>query len=157
MFRRHRLTAAATLALLAAATLALAHAPSAATSASAGKAQGDTNLSPIVVNGQNFPLPLALQLIKKGLASPWSTAPDDRYKIVCRVRHSGSILTGVLHCATNAAHFHMHEGLISSGGAERTLTNAGLAMQLGHWVNNHVTNVGELRSTLARLPPPGSS
>lgn len=125
--------------------------------ASGPPAQSGSTLSPIVVDGDSISIPMALQMIKAALARPWSTAPADRYAIVCRILHTESLTSGVLHCETNARHFGINAGMAGNGAAARTFTNAGAALQLGQWVNDHVTNPGELRSLLKRLPPPGSS
>lgn len=165
MVTRLRSSCAVAAAALALATVSLppsaeagAGAAPASASSSHAEAPQTTDLAPIVVNGTSVPLPTALQMLKEALARPWSTASADRYKIVCRVLNGNSMTQRVLHCETNATHFHMNAGLAGGGNsAQMALTNAGIAMQLGKWVDDHVTNVGELERTLKKLPPPGSS
>lgn len=64
-----------------------------------------TQLGTITVEGYQVPMALALQLLKRALQSPWSTASKDRYKMVCRIQPIlGSRFTHLV-CMTNAQHF----------------------------------------------------
>ncbi|MGH8274060.1 MAG: hypothetical protein ACRES9_07385 [Gammaproteobacteria bacterium] len=75
------------------------------------------NLPPMVVEGHRVPLPIALQVIKKGLKLPWTNNLND-YRIRCRVDSSDDSHLPVMYCESNHHHIvrvrRLREGLFNA-------------------------------------------
>lgn len=65
----------------------------------------ERKLPPLVVNGVRIPLPVALQLIKRGLYRSWSQKLADRGLLVCIHRKKPGTLERLLYCETNGSYF----------------------------------------------------
>ena len=116
-----------------------------------------TLLGKIVVEGNHLPLPIALEILKTALRSPWDTSWKDRNKIVCRTR--GLLDTRIwdrriLFCETNQDFFQalyaLHTGL-ETGGPIPVMEDVNQPEAV------RVTRFGLLQRLLAKVPPAGSS
>ncbi len=65
----------------------------------------EKRLKPLVVNGVQIPLPIALQIVKKALKRKWSLSLAARNVLVCDFRQIAGSHMSVLHCNTNSVHF----------------------------------------------------
>ena len=65
----------------------------------------EKKLKPLVVNGVQIPLPIALQIVKTALRRKWSLSLSDRNVLVCDFRQLAGSRMSVLHCNTNSVHF----------------------------------------------------
>gem|GEM_PF-6780212 len=111
-----------------------------------------TRLGRIVVDGADLPLPIALEVLKTALNSPWSTAWKDRNRIVCRLREPlGTHISDrdVLRCASNKEHFQRLANL-------QTDWSFGV-LHMNQPGIVRVIDPGRLRALLAKVPPAGSS
>jgi hypothetical protein len=136
---------------------------------------GVVNLSPIVVNGQHMPFPIALQMVKTGLKRPWSAEPADRNKLVCRFEHIFASHLETLMCETNAQYFGNRTKVQSAllkgestayvdpktgetvSGLQVALERGYLTGSVGEFMDQHSINRGALMTILHYLPPAGSS
>lgn len=132
------------------------------------ESQQAVELSPIVVNGQHMPFPIALQMIKKAISRPWSSARADRDKMVCRFEDMQGSYLQTLHCETNAQHEKLREatqyGLFMATTVRNPACNLYCVLAHGmttlpvlEYVNDHWINRGALMSLLKKLPPADSS
>lgn len=136
--------------------------------------QQAVELSPIVVSGQHMPFPVALQMIKKALSRPWSSARADRDKMVCRFEEMMGSHLQTLRCKTNAQYFRETEQtrmgmfLATSGayGGGPTAMDISRQIETGaipimaevaDWADSTPVNPGALKVLLAKLPPADSS
>lgn len=125
-------------------------------------------LSPIVVNGQHMPFPIALQMIKLALGRPWSSARRDRNKMVCRFEYIPGSHLQTLRCETNAEHEQAAAATQLGFFLATTVRNphCNLYCVLAHgmaylpvmrYVNDRWINRGALLALLGKLLPAGSS
>lgn len=130
--------------------------------------QRQVQLSPIVVNGQHMPLPLALQMIRTALKRPWSSSRADRDKMVCRFEFMQGSHLQTLRCETNARHQQVAEDTkfgFLGGLATRSvgcdlycvLVNKAPPFPVMHYVDQHQISRGALLKLMKKLPPAGSS
>lgn len=132
------------------------------------ESQQAVELSPIVVNGQHMSFPIALQMIKKAINRPWSSARADRNKMVCRFEDMMGSHLQTLHCETNAQHEQIREAtqmalfLAAAQGNSSCDLNCVVArgmvnVPVMQYVNDHWINRGALLTLLRKLPPADSS
>jgi len=122
-----------------------ASAPQQTTSANPMK-QAETNLSPIIVQGQKPTLPVILQAVKQALKQPVSFAQKDLDKIVCRMRNKTGTHFQTLECETNR---QLLQRKIRCG------DNLGCYAETVHALT--IDNPGRLLGLVRQLPPKGSS
>lgn len=114
-------------------------------------------LTPLVVNGQRIPMPVALQMAKAALKRPWSSAAQDREVLVCRTPEATGSHIRVLRCQTNAAYFREEDAtqtglLLSLNGSHRVPWE-----DVSNALNARAINASVLNSLLAKLPPADAS
>lgn len=151
-------------ALLSVILLLIAAGPAAATAASHGSMPRPvgtvltqpTRLGRIVVVGNRLPLPIALEVLKTALRSPWDTSWKDRNQIVCRFTQPlGSHIKDRegLYCETNNDFFQrlyaLHTGL-ESGGPIAVVESSDQPETVD-------VDPARLRKLLAKVPPAGST
>ncbi|MGH8127369.1 MAG: hypothetical protein ACRETC_03235 [Gammaproteobacteria bacterium] len=108
--------------------------------------QAETQLSPIIVNGQKPTLPVILQAIKQGLKQPVSFAQKDLDKVVCRIRDKLGTHFQTLACETNRQILRLH-----------TKCGPNLGCYAGTVHVQTIDNPGRLLGMVRQLPPKGSS
>ncbi|MHB1765531.1 MAG: hypothetical protein ACYCS1_08385 [Gammaproteobacteria bacterium] len=113
-------------------------------------------LGRIVVEGNHLPLPIALEILKTALHSPWSTAWKDRNQIVCRLNTPlGTHIQDRAHlsCETNNDFFQslnfLQTSMESGGPIPVETSEQPEEVEIDH--------PGRLRALLAKVPPAGSS
>ena len=127
---------------------------------------------PLAVNGVIIPLPIAAQMVKKGLRRSWSPAKKDRNLIVCgygrtEIEHSSLSNSRIpeLHCLSNEAHFrHSLRNPYSehlSYDPRKTnihcyancfLTQGNVAASLGRYVDHSSHRAQLISSLISRMP-----
>lgn len=126
--------------------------------------QSQVELSTIVVHGHHFPFLAALQMYKKGLTRSWSTAPEDRDKLVCYWHTPVGTHFEYLYCATNRQHFKRYRRFQVALSAIPHPLGSGAALLRGLKQGRIPVNVASMtmhkqlsRSTVAplleKLPP----